>query len=101
MSEKQTTADSLSDYERYTAMLSAGFVPTARGWRTHVTPRKQVRLSKKESAILEQLARRGGLTYQQMARVASRLFGRHIWPSTVQQHLKFKALRQERELEAA
>lgn len=64
------------------------------------TPRRTIiRLSPKESATLEALERRYGLSYREIARVATRLFGRPIAASTVQQHLRFKARRQERELE--
>jgi hypothetical protein len=60
-------------------------------------PRIITRLSKRESDTLVALDR-SALTYRQMAAVATRLFGRSIAASTVQQHLKFRALKEEREL---
>ena len=64
-------------------------------WRARrgVTP---VRLSVRESNTLVRLDTRGGLTYRDMARVATRLFRRPIAAHTVQQHLKYRAMREER-----
>jgi hypothetical protein len=59
--------------------------------------RQIVKLSPVESNTLEALALRG-LGYGRIAKVASRLFGRRLAKSTVQQHLYYRAKRQEKEM---